>query len=443
MKKGHIISVVAVLLIAIGVYYFQNFEAETPPLWQKNYDFKIYSDPIVVGDKSYFVGGDKGVNKHFIFETDSNGDITAQTPELPATPFQPELIGKHLIVADAGRMTRAFAVPGLSIIWEQGSEQFFKIKPVKLDENRVLVTGNHKTLFCINASTGDPEWDCALETPIVSCGADKYIICLHQDPASSEEDSYCATAINPETGAIAWRITELENTPPLFAENICVLSSKGNHTIILEQRSGNIMLKNPDNRFKPIKILETYLLTLSKDKTNLMISSLESGNSWDINLQTPFQEAIKIKDTIFIADKKTLFASNIANGHKKWRMNLQDIYTLSHLRGGLFVTYKEYFTSRTTYGKFINPESSEVLWTAFGEQLFMRPSPMKNGDYLASYNGKVRLMPLVGPKTISSVNSDSVTVNDPFEKLDLNRRKNSQNEPLYSSEEDVISNDWK
>ena len=94
-------------------------------------------------------------------------------------------------------------------------------------------------------------------------------------------------------------------------------------------------------------------------------------------------------------------------------------------------------------GKFINPESSEVLWTAFGEQLFMRPSPMKNGDYLASYNGKVRLMPLVGPKTISSVNSDSVTVNDPFEKLDLNRRKNSQNEPLYSSEEDVISNDWK
>lgn len=109
MKKGHIISAVAVFLIAIGVYYFQNFEAETPPLWQKNYDFKIYSDPIVVGDKSYFVGGDKGVNKHFIFETDSSGEITAQTPELPATPFQPELIGKHLIVADAGRMTRAFA----------------------------------------------------------------------------------------------------------------------------------------------------------------------------------------------------------------------------------------------------------------------------------------------------------------------------------------------
>lgn len=444
MKKKPITIVIAILLAAIAIYHLNNYRFETPSLWQKQYDFKIYSDPIKVGEKNYFISGEKAFNKHFICETDSTGEITAKTPELPSTPYSPILIGKHIVVADAGRMIRGFAVPGLSIVWEQASEDFFKIEPVKLDENRVLVTGNHKTLFCINVSTGDPEWDCSLETPIISCGADKYIICLHQDPEKMEEvNSYCATAINPETGVVAWRITELENTPPLFAENICVLSSKGNHTIIVEQRSGNILFKNSDNRFKPEKILETHLLTLSKDKTNLIVASLETGDSWEIHLQSPFQDAIKIKDTIFLADKKTLYAFEISNGNKKWRLNLKDIYTIAHLRGGLFVTHKEHFTSRTTYGKFINPDTSEVFWTAAGEQLFLRPSAMKNGDYLVSYNGLARLMPLTAPANTSSASTPSDVVKDPFADLDLTKKKASRKEPFYTSEEDAASNDWK
>jgi outer membrane protein assembly factor BamB len=393
MKKHIIAALLAIALVAVLtlVYIKVSKAEETPPIWVQQMDFKIYSDPIEANDHFYFVGGDKGINKHVLFELNQSGELVRQTPTLPATPYEPVVFKNQIILADAGRKVRAFSTPGLNIAWEVGADQHFKVKPIKLSEDKLLIMGNHKTLFCVDVANGEPEWDSELESPVVSYIAGDYILCIHPNP--NNPASYWATAINPNDGALAWRITEVSNNSPLVAENIFILTTDKNQTIIVDQRTGLIMFKNPNTKFNTVKVLTTHLLGVSKDKTNLMVTSLETGNAWETQLQTAFQDAIIMGSSIFITDKKHLYAKNLEDGKLKWRLKLNDIYNLYSVSNAVFVTHKNSFTSRITYGSLFDPVSSKPIWTTVGEQLFMKPVSTARGDLVVSYNGKCKLLP--------------------------------------------------
>jgi outer membrane protein assembly factor BamB len=448
MNKHLISALLAIVLTAVlTITYIQLSKVEeTPPIWSQQLDFKVYSDPIYSHDNFYLVGGDKGTNKHILFELNQSGEIIKQTPNLPATPYEPIPYKKHVILADAGRKVRAFTTPGLNITWELGADEHFKVKPIKLSEEKLLIMGNHKTLFCVDVATGEPEWDSELESPVVSYAVGEYIICLHPNP--NNPASHYATAINPNDGALAWRITEVSKSTPLVAENIFILTTDKNQTIIVDQKTGMIMFKNPDTKFAPVKIFETHLLALSKDKTNLMVTSLETGNAWEAQLQTSFQDAVIIDNSIFIAEKKYLYAKNLENGKMKWRLKLNDIYNLYKVNNGVFATYKEYFTARITYGSLFDPVSSEPIWTTVGEQLFMKPVSTERGDFVVSYNGKCKLLPNQGLTSSTEETSFELPnegrITDPIMELKSNKssilptndpkKSRNRNEIFYSSE---------
>ncbi len=393
MKK-HIISAILGLnlaLLLVFSYLYLNKKESTPSIWENQLNFKTYSNPMYKKDNFYILGGDKGVRKLFLFELSNRGEILNQTPNLPAAPYEPVIFKDAIVLSDVSRKIRGFSVPDLKILWEIGADQHFKVKPIKLSEDKILITGNHKTLFAVNVKDGEPEWDCPLETPIVSYAVGEKIVCLHANPKNPR--SYWATAIDPKTGVPSWRITEISKNTPLAIENICVLTTDKNQTIIVDQYTGTILFKNPDTSLTPIKIIGNYLLTISKDKTRLMVTSLDTGNAWSKTLETTFQDATLINETMFIAEKKYLYAKDIKTGEQKWRLKLQDIYNLYQVNNGIFVTYKDHFTSRTTQGTLFNARTSKPIWTTVGDQLFRRPIAIPNGDFIISYNGKYKLMP--------------------------------------------------
>ena len=427
MKKILFIIICSFIIVIISYFYITQ-ETGTTPIWQKQYDFKVYSNPIYADNHSYFIGGNKGKNKLYIYELNTKGEISAISPQLPSTPYTPIYAGYRLILADISGMLRAFSVPDLKVIWELSSEKNFKLEPLKIDENKIAVVGavkdNESVLFCIDANNGETLWDISLGTPVKNYGASKdSIVCIQITPPSPNNiGKFCATCINVNTGTIDWRIQNIENATPLLIEDICILTAPEGKTIIVDRKSGNIMFTNPQKGYKLIQICDNSLVTYKEADKQITVTSLYTGNEWNLKLEKTYKESILVGSVLVIADKSTLQGRNLSDGSLVWKQDFKDIYNLYSFRDGVFLTHKDYFTSRTTYGRFINANNGSIYWTAIDTNLLRKPVEFKDGDFLISYDGLGRLMPYI---------SGSGSNNDPFKiqspQIDFTSQKQNKN----------------
>lgn len=404
MKKTFSILLFIILIALIAVSLYITRETGTQPIWEKQYGFRVFSDPIYAEERCYFIGGDKGRNKHFVYEIDEQGNITAQSTQLPATPYEPIYSGNKLIISDMSNVIRAFSVPKLNVIWEKTSEKHLRLKLVKLDEKRILAiyndtigkkAGSENYIYCINSADGAVIWQNRISSPISKIAHDGLIVCIRTstDMFSSNNSSYCATAIDIETGDIEWEIENIDDIAPLVIENICILSATQGRTIIVDGISGEVKFTNPETGYEPISIKSSHFIALKESEKKLTVTSLETGNAWNTTLTRQFKDCAIQGNNLIIADKMNVQSHDIETGLLNWKMDLKDIYNLYAYRNGIFTTHKDSFTSRKTYGRFINIQTKKAIWYIIDSNVFMKPVQFRNGDFVITSNGYARLMP--------------------------------------------------
>ena len=70
---------VILIIISILAFHLLGSQPETQAIWQRSISEKIYSDPLAVGDRFVFIGGDKGKREYKLYAIDANGNTTAQS----------------------------------------------------------------------------------------------------------------------------------------------------------------------------------------------------------------------------------------------------------------------------------------------------------------------------------------------------------------------------
>jgi len=387
---------IILIVISILAFHLLGSQPETQALWQRNISDKIYSDPVAVGNRFVFIAGDKGKREYKLYEIDENGNTTAQSVQLPNLPYEPLGYENMVVIGDYGRMLRGFSVPGLQIAWESGTVEPFRIPPIKSGDN-IIVQSTADSLFCLDSKTGQPVWDHTFTDTLVNYGVGKTIVCLH-GYADLKNPSWKATALDPESGEVLWTSTSpLSADTPLFAQNICVLASNEGEMLIIDQFSGNLLYKHPIKGLKALQILNEHLLMLAAGGSRLICISLMDGKSWTTTMQSNLTGVARYGSRLLIADKKNVRCLNIDDGSAFWTRNLEDVYNAVPYRNGIFVTHKDSFFSRTTYGSYIETDKSESRWVSHGSSNFMKPLLTGAGELLLAYNGNIRMI----PRTIS------------------------------------------
>ena len=156
-------------------------------------------------------------------------------------------------------------------------------------------------------------------------------------------------------------------------------------------------------------------------------------------MKKDFVGAVQIGSQLIVADKVSLRCFDINSGVVAWQKDLGDIYGCFAHRNGFFVTFKEDFAARKTFGACLGADSSNNLWLAKGTSIFRKPYPLAEGDLLLNYDGTIRLMPKPVFKTTSttvsmpSMPDPTQKVNQAFEKItpqkasDTKQIKNNNN----------------
>mgnify|MGYP000963963782 CR=1 FL=1 len=383
---------IILIIISILAFHLLGSQPETRALWQRDLSDKIYSDPVAVGNSFVFVAGDKGKKEFRLYEIDDTGKTSAQSVQLPNLPFEPIGYNDMVVVGDYARMIRGFSVPGLQIAWETGTIEPFRIPPIKSGEN-LIVQSEHNVLFCLDSKTGKPVWDHTFTDTLINYGVDKTIICLH-GYADLKNPRWKATALDAETGEVLWTSTApLSADTPLFAQNICVLASNEGEMLIVDQFSGNLLYKHTVKGLKAVQILNEHLIMLAAGGSRLICLSLMDGRSWTTTMQSNLTGIARYGSRLMIADKKNIRCLGIDDGAALWTLGLEDIYNAVPYRNGIFVTHKDSFFARTTYGSYIESDRPTSRWVAHGKSNFMKPLLTDAGELLLSYNGNIRMMP--------------------------------------------------
>ncbi|MDD3146400.1 MAG: PQQ-binding-like beta-propeller repeat protein [Candidatus Riflebacteria bacterium] len=384
----------ALLVIAsIAAFHLLGSQSETPAVWHGSVNAKVFSDPVSVADRCIFLGGDKGKRFFKLFEVDADGKVTAESVQMNIFPFSPVVSGNMVILADSARMVRGFSVPGLKLEWESGTLEQFKVPPVTIDNNRFIVQSTANALFCLDSKTGKPIWDKVFTDTLVNYAAGKVIICIHGFN-DLKKPKWRASALSSEDGSLLWTSDAiLSQDTPLFVQNVCVLSSNEGEILIFDQESGIQLFKNQVKGLKAAQILDETLIMLASGGSRIVCMSLMTGNSWSTTMQSGFMGAAKYGERLLLLDKKNLRCVEVSSGAQIWRKELDDVYNGFPFRKGIFITHKDSFFSRNTFGSYIETGSSHSTWMATGRSLFMRPMVVDNGDFLLSYDGTFRLMP--------------------------------------------------
>ncbi|MBU1106661.1 MAG: PQQ-binding-like beta-propeller repeat protein [Candidatus Riflebacteria bacterium] len=389
-------KLLGIMLIIIGILTFHllGSQSETKTLWYRDITDKIYSDPVSVGDHIVFVAGDKGNRKFKLYEIDNSGNTTAQSAELPSRPYMPLSFDNIVVVGDLAKMIRGFSVPGLKLLWESATPEQFRIPPIKTGNN-LLIQGEASVLFCLDSKNGQPIWDHTFTDTLVNYASDKVIVCLH-GYSDIKNTSWKATALDPESGDVLWTMTlPLGADTPLFTQNVCVLTSNEGEAMVVDQFSGNILYKHQIKGLRTAQVLDEYLIMLAAGGSRLVCMSLMDGSSWTTTMQSTLAGVAKSGNRLLIADKKNVRCLEIANGAIVWMRSLEDVYNAFPFRNGIFITHKDSFLSRTTYGSYIETGSPNSLWVAFDKSNFMKPLTIENGELLITYDGSIRLLPRV------------------------------------------------
>ncbi len=383
-----------ILVVAgLAAFHFLGSQPETPPLWKNGVSAKIFSDPISVGENYIFLGGDKGRKIFKLFAINRQGELAAESPTLSSFPFPPIVTGDTIILGDSARMIRGFSLPDLKIKWESGTMEQFKLPPTKVSEDRFLIQSTKHVLFCLDSQTGKPVWERSFVDTLVNFAVGKVIVCLH-GYTDLKVPQWKATAISPETGETVWTLTlPLSHDTPLFVQNICVLSSNEGEIIIVNQNDGSVLHKNTVKGLKAVQILDQTLVMLAAGGSRVVCMSLMTGSSWSTTLQSGFNGAAKYGERILLTDKKSLRCLDVDTGAQFWRRDLANVYNAFPHRRGIFVTHKDSFFSRETYGSYIETGTGQSTWQAMGRSLFMQPLITNEGDFVISYDGQYRMLP--------------------------------------------------
>jgi len=401
---------VVLVLACVAAFHLLGSHGETPTLWSRAISAKVFSDPVAAGDNFVFLGGDKGKRSFKLFEVDAAGSLVAESPELNSLPFQPIALGNMVITGDSSRMVRGFSVPGLKLVWENGTVEQFKIAPMKADDEKILIQSTASTLFCLDSRTGKPVWEYTFSDTLVNYAVGKVIVCLH-GYNDLKEPKWKATAINPEDGTIAWTFAAvpLGQDTPLFVQNICVMASGESEIMIFDQEHGTLLHKNEIKGLKASQILDDILIMLASGGSRVVCMSLMNGASWSTTVQAGYLGAARYGNRLMLCDKKALRCLDAGTGEQLWKRDLSDVYNAFPHRRGIFVTHKDSFFARTTYGSYIETDSSRTVWATGGRSLFMKPLVTNAGDLLLSYDGYYMMM----PKPAYELSSGQAPIADP------------------------------
>ncbi len=384
---------ILLVIVSITAFHLLGTQPETAPIWSGSVAAKIFSDPVSVGDRCVFMGGDKGKHVFQLFELDRNGKVSAESVKMSYLPYSPIVNGKMVILADSARMIRGFSVPGLKLEWEAAALEQFKIPPVRSGENRLIVQSTANSIFCLDTQTGKPLWDKVFTDTLVNYAAGKVVICIHgsSDP---KNDKWKVSALHPEDGSLLWSTeSTMSQDTPLFIQNVCILSSFDGEIMIMDQDNGALLYRNQIKGLKAAQVLDETLIMLASGGSRIVCMSLMTGNSWSTTMQSGFTGAAKYGEKLLLLDKKNLRCVEVSSGVQLWRHELDEVYNAFPHRKGIFVTHKDSFFSRNTFGSYLETGSSRCVWMASGRSLFMRPLVTDDGDLLVSYDGSYRLMP--------------------------------------------------
>lgn len=395
---------IILLIISVLAFHLLGSQPETQALWQRSIADKIYSDPISVGDRVIFVAGDKGKREYRLYEIDNRGNTTAQSVQLTNLPYDPIGYDNVVVVGDRAGMIRGFSVPGLQLVWESATMQPFQISPLK-SGNNLIVQSEASVLFCLDSKTGKPVWDYTFTDTLINFGVGKTIVCLH-GYASLKDPRWKATVLDPETGEVLWKHTDpLNADTPLFIQDVCILTSSEGEVIIADQFSGNLLYRHPLKGVKALQVLDEHLIMLAAGGSRLISLSLMDGKSWTTTMQSNLTGIAKYGNRLLIADKKDLRCINIDDGSSFWIYQLEDVYSAVPFHKGIFITHKDSFFSRETYGSYFETDKPKTIWVAHGSSNFVKPLLISSGDLLLSYNGEIRLLPRSSNSTVpGSVN---------------------------------------
>ncbi len=441
---------IGIILVIIGALSFHllGFQPETKASWTNEIPYRVYSNPVTVKNNAVFVAGEKAHKKYKLIQVDLNGKTT-ESIELPILPFQPIAFSETVLLADKSRMLRGFAVPGLKLMWEVGTIEPLTFAPLKIDSEKFVVTSTSDMLFCIDSKTGKPLWEKKFHGKIMSYAADKVVVVVY-GYADVKSPIWKMMALEPETGDEVWEISDpVSSSPPFFKQNVCIQTTNEGQVMIINQFNGEIIYKHPIKGLKIADVLDEKLVLLAAGGSRVICMSLMTGNSWTTTLQTSFQGVGKTGNRLLLVDKKNLRCVDSDSGELMWHRPLEDVYNVFQFRNGVFVTHKDSFFDRTTYGSYIDGTSGQSQWTAFGKSIFYKPTILSTGDFLVSYNGMIKLMPK--PKT--SIPAPSNNPNDPAKKINFwkdpvksassTKKLPPKDEPEISDPVDLKDTGWK
>ncbi len=412
---------IGIILIITGLVAFHLFgnQPETKPLWQKSINYKIYSSPVATADRFIFLAGDKGKREFQLTEINAEGTVTARSPVLPVLPYDPISFDGIVVLGDRARIIRGFSVPGLNLEWESGTVAPFPKGPVKSGTENFLVQSELSVLFCLSSKTGQPAWDKTFTDQLANYAADKVVICLH-GYADVKKPAWKASGLDPDTGQTLWTIEQkLSANEPLFVQDIVIFTTTEGEILVVDQLTGQVLYKHPVPGLKAFEIFDDILIMLASGGSRLVCLSLMDGSSWTTTLQSGFVGAGKYGNRLLVSDKKNLRCLDASNGALVWTKNLQDVYNAFAFRNGIFVTHKDSFFARDTFGSYIETSSPDSLWLAYDRSIFNKPLVTSQGDLLLSYNGNYRMM---GKALAKSTIPAQLGV-DPAEKINFWKNK--------------------
>jgi outer membrane protein assembly factor BamB len=395
---------IGIILIFTGIVAFHLFgtQPETRAVWQNSIDAKVYSEPVAVGDNFVFLAGDKGNREYRFVQINSQGKITAESVKFSVLPYPPLAFDGIIVAGDHAKMVRGFSVPGLNLEWETGTISLFSTGPIKAGADRLLVQSDRNLLFCLESKTGKPVWDKTFTESLVNYNADKIVVCIHGH-ADLKNPVWKASGLDPADGQVLWTLEQrVSNERPLFVQGICILSTPEGQIMMVDQQTGQVLYQHPVDGLKAVEILDDILLMLASGGSRLVCMSLMNGSSWTTTTQSGFTGAAKYGSRLLVADKKHLRCLDAATGALLWNRNLEDVYNAFPFRNGIYLTHKDSFFARETFGSYIETGSPESLWLAYDRSIFLKPLATGYGDLLVAYSGNFRMMPKVKSASVDT-----------------------------------------
>lgn len=383
------------MLVIVGILAFHllGSQPETLAIWTTYIPHKIYFDPIQVAGKTIILAGDKGKRTYIMYELNEKGSITAESVKMPVFPYPPLKFDNIVVLADRTNMVRGFSVPGLKIEWEAGFEHPIPFSPEKIKGGNFLVPSGKNAIFVLNGKTGQQVWDYQFSKSLVNYGADDVVVCI-SGYNDLQEPSWTLTGHSIEDGELLWTLDEpVSSDKPLFIQGLCITTNARGNLIIVKQKTGEVIFRHEIDGLKAVQLLGDSVILLGVGGSRIVCFSLMTGNSWTITMNSAYVGSAKFSNRLLLVNKKSVRCVDSNNGSLFWNRNFGDIYNAFPFRQGIFITHKDSFFDRTTYGTYVNPRTGNPIWTTYGKSIMQKPLVTGYGDLVAAYNGTVKLLP--------------------------------------------------